>query len=104
MYLVQFTVVLASLGCLLLFMHGCMKFLQNIMYFGLVNLEIERFGGIEDFNKVASVFAWFLRRIHVFVIVGECFEMIALTIGCLIFFACFAKRFACFEQFEFGIQ
>ena len=41
-------------------------------------------------------FAWFLRRIHVFVIVGECFEMIALTIGCLIFFACF-------EQFEFGI-
>ena len=100
MYLVQFTVVLASLGCLLLFMHGCMKFLQNIMYFGLVNLEIE----IEDFNKVASVFAWFLRRIHVFVIVGECFEMIALTIGCLMFFACFAKRFACFEQFEFGIQ
>ena len=41
----------ASLGCLLLFMHGCMKFLQNIMYFGLVNLEIERFGGIEDFKQ-----------------------------------------------------
>ena len=88
-------------GCLLLFMHGCMKFLQNIMHFGLVNLEIERFGGIEDFNKVTSVFAWFL---SVFVIVSECFEMIAPTIGCLIFFACFAKRFACFEQFEFGIQ
>ena len=103
MYLVQFTVVFASLGCLLLFMHGCMKFLLDIMYFGLLDLEIERFGGIGDFNKVASVFAWFLRLIHVFVIVGECFEMIALTIGCLIFFACFAKRFACFEQFEFGI-
>ena len=80
-----------------------MKFLLDIMYFGLLDLEIERFGGIGDFNKVASVFAWFLRLIHVFVIVGECFEMIALTIGCLIFFACFAKRFACFEQFEFGI-